>query len=429
MGINLTDKRLRFAIPIYDRLWQAALPLLRRNPRLAEGWHQRMLRTALPEADLWIQAASGGEAYLAWTLIGQLHAATSLRILVTTNTGQGMGILEKAIAGLTPAHPELAISVAYFPFDRPSIMARAVDQVHPKLLVLLETEIWPGLLYSLKKAGKPVIIVNGRMTEKSLSRYRKLSRVFSALRPDRVLAISNADASRFAAVFGTDGVSVMSNIKFDRVTVSGSEADARDGGIIPPGIPFLVLGSVREEEEPLVERVIAGVHNARPNAIIGLFPRHMHRVNHWRETLERIGMCFRLRSAGGQPVKPGEIILWDTFGELAGAYASATAVFVGGSLAPLGGQNFLEPLAFGAPPVIGPHYDNFVWIGDEIFSRGLVSKCRDWKTVADRLTRMLDQPPDRGRIRAGVDDYIRARQGGTEQACGVIRGILAESKV
>lgn len=423
----LTSQRLRFAIQIYDCAWQAALPLLRRNPRLKEGWSQRKLQTPLPAADLWVQAASGGEAYLAWTLLGQLHPRLPLRVLVTTNTGQGMEILEKARADLAPGNPNLHLSAAFFPFDRPSIMKQAVAQVAPRLMVLLETEIWPGLLYSLKQTGRPAYIINGRMTEKSLSRYRKFPRIFSSLRPEKVLAISSTDASRYQAVFGPAGILVISNIKFDRVTIGADDTNLPENSMIMAGIPFLVLGSVREEEEPEVEQIISMVRESRPETVIGLFPRHMHRVDHWRDSLGRAGIAFRLRSASlGSTIKPGEVIIWDTFGELANAYASATAVFVGGSLAPLGGQNFLEPLAYGIMPVIGPYYENFAWIGEEIFSRGLVEKCKEWQAVAARLINLLDQPPSRERIRSEAEAFIRARQGGTEQACRVIRDALRQ---
>ncbi len=417
---SASSRHLKLAIRLYDGAWRLAIPWLKRHERLKDGFSQRRLHTPLPPADLWIQAASGGEAYLAAELIRNLHPGRTLRVLVTTNTRQGMEVLEKAASVPAPADTAVSVTTAYFPFDRPEIMDRAVRQVNPKLMVLLETEIWPGLLHALKSAGRPVFIINGRITEKSLSRYSKLPKLLYRLRPDKVLAISNADARRFAQLFGPEPVSVMPNIKFDRVPVGTHDPDGELCRILPPDTPFLVLGSVREEEESAVQQVIGRVRAQCPDVVIGLFPRHMHRLDHWKTILDRMGASWRLRSAGKEPAPPGDIILWDTFGELTGAYAAATAIFVGGSLAPLGGQNFLEPLMYGVVPVIGPSYENFAWIGAEIFDRKLVLRAADWQQAADRLIEQVTNPAPRNRVLAEAFEYIRARQGGTRQACRII---------
>lgn len=406
------------AIRLYDAAWRLATPLLRANARLKDGYDQRRLKERLPAADLWIQAASGGEAYLAETLIRQLAPDGPMRILVTTNTRQGMEILHKTVVGKTGNGEVLA---AYFPFDRPTLMDEAVAQVRPRLVVLLETEIWPGLLHALKTRNCPVFIVNARMRQNSLARYRRFTETLYALRPDAILAISAEDASRFAAIFGNDIVSVMPNIKFDRIAFSAKPAAETETPLVSPDHAFLVLGSVRQEEEADVREMIIKIRRHCPDTVIGVFPRHMHRLGHWQVILDQIKPDWRLRSEMQAPAAAGDIILWDTFGELSKAYASAAAVFVGGSLAPLGGQNFLEPLTYGIVPVIGPFWDNFTWVGETVFEHGLVEKVNNWQQAADRLIRHLQTPPDSGKHREAARRYIRNRQGGTEQACRLIR--------
>ena len=157
MSTNLIFKT---AFGAYNLGWRIALPWLRFHHRLAEGYQQRSLRGCPPQAaDLWIQAASVGESYLALELIKNLEARKAARILLTANTRQGIEILNRGLKD----NAQHQVDVRYFPFDKPSIMAHAVSGIRPKLMVLLETEIWPGLLLALKAQRCKSIIVNGRM--------------------------------------------------------------------------------------------------------------------------------------------------------------------------------------------------------------------------------------------------------------------------
>ncbi|MBW2633800.1 MAG: hypothetical protein JRE14_06695 [Deltaproteobacteria bacterium] len=206
------------AFSVYDMLWRIALPVLRKNRRLSVGFNNRILRSPLKgNADIWIQAASAGEAYLAWELLKSLPGPRRIDTVLTTNTLQGKEILDLAVADINRHGRHIEAQVTYFPFDMPSLMARAVHRVHPRVMVLLETEIWPGLLLALKQHACPTVIVNGRMTLKSFSRYKIWPAVWPPIGPDRILAISKEDAGRFAALFGHSGVTTMPNIKFDRV--------------------------------------------------------------------------------------------------------------------------------------------------------------------------------------------------------------------
>ncbi len=416
MSFNLTQK---FALRLYNLSWSCALPWLRRNHRLAEGFMQRTLKTGLSAADLWIQAASVGEAYLALELIRNLRTAKPLKILVTSNTSQGMGILTQNLPVQQSNNEQIQPQLSYFPFDKPAIMQKAVVNVHPKVMVLLETEIWPGLLRSLKKYRCKILIVNGRITEKSLKRYLLWPSLWQKLRPHEVLAISQADAHRFSRLFGKAGVEVMSNIKFDRIAAKTSRGSDKNKlkAILPVDNPFIVLASVRREEEILVKNIIQNVLRIRPQTIIGLFPRHMHRIPYWQKLLRQTGNGYTLRSKTEGRVSAGDVILWDTFGELLPAYQLAESAFVGGSLAPLGGQNFLEALVSGVIPIIGPWWDNFAWVGQEIVESGLLRVAGNWKQVADLLLKDLAGRPSRKEVINAALQFIEVRRGGTEKAC------------
>jgi 3-deoxy-D-manno-octulosonic-acid transferase len=346
---------------------------------------------------------------------------------MTTNTLQGLELLEGAISEINRHEKIVGVSAAYFPFDQPSLMEKAVQIVQPHAMVLLESEMWPGLMAALKKYGCKTLIINGRMRAKSLTRYRWWPSLWRSIRPYKILAISEDDARRFMALFGNDGVEVMPNIKFDRFE-SHKDKSVEENPLvkfIPNNTAFVVLGSVRRQEEPRIEKLIAGVHKKKPDTIIGLFPRHMQRIKYWQDVLSRLGLPWELRSRLKTRVVAGTVVLWDTFGELSRAYALADAAFVGGSLAPLGGQNFLEPLSHGVVPVIGPSWENFAWVGADIIKEGLLRVAADWKKAADLLLADLESSSNRETVRAAADRYIQSRQGGTARAARLIEKTLS----
>jgi 3-deoxy-D-manno-octulosonic-acid transferase len=411
----------------YDLGWGVALPLLRFNRRLAEGYPQRTLREMPPAADIWIQVASVGESFLAWEVLKRLRPDRPTGILITTNTRQGMEILQKAVADLGSTDCGLRLATAYFPFDKPGIMKRAVAHIRPRIMVLLESEMWPGHLAALKNAGSRILVVNGRMSAKSLKGYLKWPGLWHGLRPDRILAVSETDARRFATLFGRETVEMMPNIKFDRLAAEPqSEAQTNPlTSIVSPGAGFVVLGSIRREEEVQIRNLITAIYERHPLVVIGLFPRHSDRFGAWMGFLSEKGIPCRLRSETAEPAAAGSVILWDVYGELADAYRLAVAAFVGGTLAPLGGQNFLEPLIGGVSPVIGPSWESFHWVGAEIVEHGLVRVAQDWKEAANILSQDISRPSSRQEIREQAARYLRHHQGGTAQACRVILDQLA----
>ena len=409
---------------LYETLWRLCIPLLKRNARLKEGFDSRCCADGLEPADIWIHAASAGEAFLALSLIENLNPSGSLHILITTNTQQGFDIIQKGVETGKKNNP-VSVACDYIPFDRPRLMEQAVLRVFPKLMILLETELWPGLLLALKQQHIKTVLINGRITPKSLKHYMLWPSLWKTLGPDDILAISEDDAHRFAELFGPEKVQTMANIKFDRLKTAVSDTGNPLKTLLAGNAKFLVLGSVRQPEENQVARIIQNVHTQLPETIIGLFPRHMQRISHWTQALDRLGISWKLRSQlNREPIPAGTVILWDVFGELNPAYALASAAFVGGSLAPLGGQNFLEPMICGLTPVIGPFWKNFAWAGEEIFNQGLAIRADTLQSVASELIRQLGQPESAHRQKIKAVNYLESKKGGTEQACRLIENLL-----
>jgi 3-deoxy-D-manno-octulosonic-acid transferase len=272
----------------------------------------------------------------------------------------------------------------------------------------------------------PVVVVNGRMTTKSLAGYLMAEGLLKAIGPEKILATSPDSAQRFSLLFGSDKVESMPNMKFDAIG-SAPDMDCEKGPVarvVKPGSPFAVFGSVRAEEEHEALYALELLLEAKPKTLVGLFPRHMHRLEHWRRELSRVGIAFAMRSELTEQAPAGSVVLWDTFGELAQAYGLCRTAFVGGTLRPLGGQNFLEPLAHGVIPVIGPFYSNFAWVGEDIFADGLVKRVETARDVAEAMAAALARPKPRDKVKQCVADFAARHCGGTRQAAELIRSYL-----
>ncbi len=442
---------------IYTGLWRVARPLLRRNKRLVEGWAERCVSTGWLEGeapvDLWVQAASGGEAHLAVALLKALPERPALRVLAVTWTRQGREVLETALSALKADRPWLTVLVRYAPLDEPAVVRRAVELARPRVLALLETELWPGLLGACAEAGVPVHVINGRMTRTSYECYRIIASVLRRLPLQGIHAVSVEDAERFARLLDRTAapdalptvrpaaVDVMPNIKFDR---------AVDTLSAPPSLhltplfrdvsPLILLASVRKEEENRVAPWVGRLLRARPNGAVVVAPRHMHRVDAWMSRLHDLGLRPRAATEleEGETCPPGAVLVWDRFGELPRLYAVADAAFVGGSFG-LGGQNFLEALAAGIVPCVGPSLENFRWAlgvdpsstlpsSPSLEAAGLLHVCPTPRAACECLLKPGPDPEERADIRERFLTWLTPRAGGAAYAARLLDAALNEAE-
>ncbi len=407
---------------LYNLIWKLALPFLKRNPRLHQGFEKRISSSHLSLADIWVQAASAGEAYLAVTMLLHISPKTPLKILVTTATAQGMDILQSELTHERISQ-NIDLKIAWFPFDMPDTIRKAVSAIQPKIMILLEMELWPGLLYCLKKRNTKILMINARMSKKSFGRYQKTRFLWKHLAPDLILAISDQDRERFQKIFHTSKIKTMSNIKFESIeTDSSSLPPGREKitEILPTTLPLTILASVRRQEEKQVLLILKNILKSFPNQVVAVFPRHMSRIPSWGKKMTTLGLKFHIRSKLDSPLIAPGIILWDVFGELKAACEFASVVFVGGSLKPLGGQNVIEPSIHGAVTVTGPYYDDFAWAAEEMFKKGLLIRKSTWKAIAQTMVESLLHPVNRKERKALVQSHIQSKKGGTRQACDEI---------
>ena len=411
-------------LKLYNILWQPVLPFLRRNPQLAATFDKSTAPVHLDPADVWIQGASAGEAYLAVSIIRAFAPQKPTTILLTATTDHGMQILKNGLEQI-PCHPNVRLNFDVFPFDMPSAMDLAVSRVNPTVMVLLETELWPAHLHALKQKQIPILVINGRMSKKSGRHYRLTRKFWQCFAPDRIMAISEEDAQRFSCVFLHTRIQTMNNIKFDRM--NGQEKSGKPSALadlLPPGLPLSILASFHRREEAQIVHMVKMLKTTHPNQVIALFPRHMDRVAPVIEKLGKKGFTVLKGSEISTPLTGPAIVMWDRFGELCQAYEYADVVFVGGSLVPLGGQNFMEPAALGVPTIIGPFWQNFAWVGEDIFSTNAVTRCDTWQQAAQTMCGHLADPRGRQANLEAVSQYILEKQGGSQTAVNAIQEAL-----
>jgi 3-deoxy-D-manno-octulosonic-acid transferase len=302
------------------------------------------------EAPLWIHAASAGEAAAAIRIVGELQSRGE-RLFLSTTTLAGRERLRAAFPGMP---------VVLAPLDHPWCVDTALQRVSPRALLLLETELWPVWIAEAARRGVPVVVISGRLSDRSFPRYRRVRSMFAPTL-ERLAAIgarSELDAQRFVELGApADRVSVTGDLKLeplDRPTPLAPEL-AR----MLRGCRLFVAGSTHEGEELAALQALAGCDDARVQANLVLAPRRPERAASLERMVREMGRAVRRRSAGPDtPLSPGEVLILDSLGELPALYREAEVAFVGGTLAPIGGHNLLEPLHAGCPVVFGPHVEN-----------------------------------------------------------------------
>jgi 3-deoxy-D-manno-octulosonic-acid transferase len=377
---------------------------------------------------IWLHAVSVGEVLAVTRLVEALETALPGYVLVvstTTRTGQALA-RERFESN----------RVFYCPLDLPWAVDAYLNALNPRLLILVETEFWPNLLHGCFRRDIPVAVVNARISDRSWPRYQWLRGFWRPLlgRLSRVLAQSRIDADRLLALgCRPDRTSVAGNLKFDVRAAEESEA-VRLLKSMAAGLRFVVAGSTLEgEESALIEewpRILA----ADPRLVLVLAPRHPERFGAVAATLQKSGELWSKRSSwtmGSSSVqhtsrmlRPGEIVLLDTIGELASVYSLASVAFVGGSVVPAGGHNPLEPAQFAVPIVMGPHYANFAAITDSLRDRDAI-RIAAKDELGSTLIELLGDRTAAEAMGARAREVFDSQAGATDRCVEAIMELLA----
>jgi 3-deoxy-D-manno-octulosonic-acid transferase len=372
---------------------------------------------------VWLHAVSLGEMSAAAPLIRGIRARyPQLPLLLTTATPAGRGRARALFGDM--------VDIRFLPYDTAGSVRRFLARIEPRLAIIMETELWPNLFRQCARRGVPVVLASARLSAKSVSRYRRLGKLFSGVFTANVLvaAQSAEDAERFQSIGSAQSrTHVSGNVKFDLQLDPGILDEGRRLRTDYGGArPVWIAGSTHAGEEEQVLEAHARLLADRPNALLLLVPRHKDRFVAVAELLARRGVRFARRSSSAVPAADGsEVLLVDTVGELARLYASADVAFVGGSLVPIGGHNLLEPAALGLPVLTGPFQFNSREIATLLLRRGAALEVSDARELAAAVRRLFDDPGERLRIGAIGRDIVASNRGSVARLLALMEPWLA----
>lgn len=372
-------------------------------------------RKAKGQKRVWVHAVSVGEVIAAMPILRELRAQEpEWEIVLSVTTSSGHQTAREKASGLFD-------HLIYAPIDVPRFTTFAVAKVNPDVLAIMETELWPNLLWTAKAYQKQTVLINGRISDRSFPRAKRLRWLYrSVLRNvDACLMQTETDAERIRAL-GAGTVEVLGNAKFDEA-LAGLDADPtalRESFGVEAGAPVVVIGSTRgEEEEALVLEALADERLAGVRVIWA--PRHLERVPELAGAISgRLGTVGR-RSEG----TTGRVTLLDTYGELARVYAMADVVVIGGGFARLGGQNLIQALAHGKPVVHGPHMMNFREASEEAARVGATEVAATAAELSEALVALLLDEARRATMGAAAAAMVQRHAGAGARYARAIVGL------
>ena len=408
--------------PIYVlRLWWRG----RNEPLYRHAIAERLgAYKAKPSAGwIWVHAVSLGETRAAAALVDALRAARpGARVLLTHSTATGR---EAGEALLRDGDQQ-----AWLPYDTPGIVHRFFRQFRPAVGVLMETEIWPNLLHAAQRHGVPMVLANARLSEKS---RRQGQRLDSVLRPAvrklaLVLAQTDTDAQRLRDA-GAPRVVVSGNLKFDMTPDAGLLARGREWREAI-GRPVLLAAVTREGEEAMLlaawARQLAAV-DVKPLLLV--VPRHPQRFDEVAALLQAAGLTLARRSSFGDTPSPvainADAWLGDSMGEMPLYYASAKVALLGGSFAPLGGQNLIEAAACGCPVVMGPHTFNFAEAAELSQAAGAAIRVADMNDALVQALALLGDDPRAREVSACALAFAAQHRGAAQRMAAEIETLVS----
>jgi len=399
-------------VTVYHLIWRGF-----RQTEYFQRWNERYAayREAPPGPTIWVHAVSVGEVNAALPLVNALLARQSqARLLITTITPTG-SVRVRALWGERVLH-------VYLPYDLPGMVRRFLVHFRPRIALIMETELWPNLLFGLRETGVPTYIVNARLSERSLRGYRFVQPLLRrALRSVRaVLAQSQDDADRFERL-GAPTPAVTGNLKYDVAEDPDAEALARALRVGLGARLVWIAASTHPEEEASVIAMHRRLRQRWPDLLLLWAPRHPERFRPAIQQAIDAGWQVATRQLTRMPAPDDAVFVLDTLGELAALYRCGDVAFVGGSLQDVGGHNLLEPAAAGCPVVTGPHLHNFIDIARQLRAAGALRIGADADAVAAELEALLGDPEARATMVGAGRALVEHGRGALQRTLAAIQ--------
>ena len=418
-GLYSAALYLLLPVTVYHLIWRSF-----RQGEYLQRWNERYAAygNAPPhEATVWVHAVSVGEVNAAAPLIDALRARRpDLRLLVTSITPTGSARI-RALWGD-------AIEHVYLPYDLPGAVSRFLRHFRPQLALVLETELWPNLLFGCREHGVPAWIVNARLSERSLRGYRILRPLlWRALRSLRgVLAQSAGDAARFVRL-GADPATTrnVGNLKYDVASGDGNDARFAETFREHAGArPVWIAASTHAEEEAAVVAAHRHLRGRWPDLLLLWAPRHPERFRAVAQQAVEAGWRVATRQLTHWPDPDDAVFVIDTLGDLVSFYGCAEVAFVGGSLQDIGGHNLLEPAAAGTAVVTGPHLRNFADIAAHMRAAGALRIGADAGEVCGHVATLLGDGATRAAMVAAAHALVEEGRGALDRTLALVAADL-----
>ncbi|RDI96988.1 3-deoxy-D-manno-octulosonic acid transferase [Dyella solisilvae] len=372
---------------------------------------------------LWVHAVSVGEVNAAEPLIKALQRDyPNAPMVVTTVTPTGSERVRQLFGD--------SVFHVYLPYDLPFAVRRFLRLVRPRLAVIVETEIWLNLYFACRKRGIPLMIVNARLSERSLRGYKPMgklvARALGCVR--QIAAQSRTDAARYRVLGASaEKIVVTGNLKFDMpvpydAELKGEELRRQWG----PLRPVWIAGSTHEGEELPVLEAHLEVLKRWPDALLLIAPRHPERFKLVENSARSLGFTVGTRSGDRVPSAVHKVFVIDAMGELMPFYAASDLAFVGGSLVPIGGHNVLEPAALSTPVLVGPHTFNFEEITLTLIQEGGAVRVHTAEELAPVVSQLLRDQPMCEHMGAAARIVFDSERGAVQRVMGMIDALLQE---
>lgn len=397
-----------------------------RNRDYLKRWSERFAFFDAPitTGGIVVHAASMGEVNAASTLIRELlNRYPEYPLCITTLTPTGSDRVSTLFPG--------KVFHVYAPLDLPGAVRRFFDRTRPRLLIIMETEIWPNFFFEAAGRDIPVVIANARISEKSIGSYRRLVQfVGPALKSvSQIGAQSRLDAERLAELGAhTTSLSITGNLKFD-VDLPLSLLEQAEPIRLAWGTDRLVLlaGSTHKTDETAILKAFKPLLEEFPTALLVLVPRHPERFGTAAQLAGSAGLRVSLRSDGISCPRSTQCFVIDSIGELMRYYASCDVAFVGGSMDRVGGQNVLEPAAMGKPVIVGPFTFNFKEVTERLIDCGAAIRVQDAGELKLAVSRLFSDPELRDQMGGAGMNLVESGQGALQRTLDLIDGVLTEA--
>jgi 3-deoxy-D-manno-octulosonic-acid transferase len=396
-----------------------------RAPDYWRRWPERFgfIEPPLGARVIWVHAVSVGEVQAAEPLVRALlenYPAYSLLVTTVTPTGSAR---VTALFGDEVAH-------VYAPYDLPGAVKRFFLLVRPQLAIIMETELWPNLFHTCCDRQVPLLLVNARLSRKSMAGYLRVKRLVARTLGNitGIAAQGEADAQRFERLGAQqDRITVSGNLKFEQrippSLLERAEVLRRDWGT---GRPVWIAASTHEGEDELLLDVFTRLRERFADCLLVLVPRHPERFESVAELCRQRGLNIVLRSEMRPCDADTRVFIGDSMGELPLFFAAADVAFIGGSLVPHGGHNLLEPAGLGIPVVTGPHVFNFTDICELLLQAGACEKVGNTEELAVTLGRWLGDASERHRVGEQGRAVVEKNRGALQTVLAMIDRHLPE---